>query len=172
VDPDSPASSATVLSPLIAASATFALNAALCLYRVRFMSCSRAPRAFQGQGSTLATCLIFGVQLILHTLLRYLADWDRGNCSGSFYSARLSGISVHGISGISAYRFSSTVGEAALSAGAAVLFSCTNRSFHAKVNFGAKPVVGGIELDDLDWLNVVLPLKEKQLDGRGIPGED
>ena len=33
-------------------------------------------------------------------------------------------------------------------------------------------VVGGIELDDLDWLNVVLPLKEKQLDGRGIPGED
>ena len=33
-------------------------------------------------------------------------------------------------------------------------------------------VVGGIELDDLDWLNVVLPLKEKQFDGRGIPGED
>ena len=29
-------------------------------------------------------------------------------------------------------------------------------------------VVGRIELDDLDWLNVVLPLKEKQLDGRGI----
>ena len=33
-------------------------------------------------------------------------------------------------------------------------------------------VVEGIELDDLDWLNVVLPLKEKQFDGRGIPGED
>jgi hypothetical protein len=33
-------------SPLIAASATFALNAALCLFRVRFMSCSRALRAF------------------------------------------------------------------------------------------------------------------------------
>jgi hypothetical protein len=33
-------------------------------------------------------------------------------------------------------------------------------------------VVRGIELDDLDRLNVVLPLKEKQLDDRGIPGED
>ena len=33
-------------------------------------------------------------------------------------------------------------------------------------------VVGRIELDDLDWLNVVLPLKEKQLDVRGIPGKD
>jgi hypothetical protein len=29
-----------------AASATFALNAALCFCRVRFMSCSRATRAF------------------------------------------------------------------------------------------------------------------------------
>jgi hypothetical protein len=33
-------------------------------------------------------------------------------------------------------------------------------------------VVRGIELDDLDRLNVVLPLKEKQLDDRGISGED
>ena len=33
-------------------------------------------------------------------------------------------------------------------------------------------VVGGIELDDLDWLDVVLPLEDKQLDSRGIPGED
>jgi hypothetical protein len=48
---------------LIAASATFALNAAPCFFRVRFMSCSRAIRAFYGQGSTLATCLISGVQL-------------------------------------------------------------------------------------------------------------
>jgi hypothetical protein len=31
---------------LIAANATFALNAALCFFRVRFMSCSRAIRAF------------------------------------------------------------------------------------------------------------------------------
>ena len=31
---------------LTAASATFALNAALCFFRVRFMSCSRAIRAF------------------------------------------------------------------------------------------------------------------------------
>jgi hypothetical protein len=30
----------------------------------------------------------------------------------------------------------------------------------------------GFELDDLDWLDVVVPLKQKQLDGRGIPGED
>jgi hypothetical protein len=30
------------------------------------MSCSRAIRAFYGQGSTLATCLIFGVQLTEH----------------------------------------------------------------------------------------------------------
>jgi 5'-methylthioadenosine phosphorylase len=36
----------TVRSPLIAASATFALNPALCFCRVRFMSCSRAIRAF------------------------------------------------------------------------------------------------------------------------------
>jgi hypothetical protein len=33
-------------------------------------------------------------------------------------------------------------------------------------------VVVRFELDDLDWLDVVLPLKEKQLDRRGIPGED
>jgi hypothetical protein len=33
-------------------------------------------------------------------------------------------------------------------------------------------VVGRFELDDLEWLDVVLPLKEKQLDRRGIPGED
>ena len=37
------------------------------------------------------------------------------------------------------------VGEAALSAGAAVLFSCRNHSFHAKVNFGAKPSEWGAE---------------------------
>ena len=48
---------------LIAASATFALNAELCFFRVRFMSCSCAIRAFWGQDSTLAYCLIFGVQL-------------------------------------------------------------------------------------------------------------
>jgi hypothetical protein len=41
-----PANSATIRSPLIAATATFALNAALCFFRVRFMSCSRAIRAF------------------------------------------------------------------------------------------------------------------------------
>jgi len=32
--------------PLTAASATFALNAALCFFRVRFMSCSCATGAF------------------------------------------------------------------------------------------------------------------------------
>jgi hypothetical protein len=32
--------------PLIAASATFALNAALRCFRIRFMFCSRAIRAF------------------------------------------------------------------------------------------------------------------------------
>ena len=37
---------AAVRSPLIAASATFALNPALCFFRVRVMSCSRAIRAF------------------------------------------------------------------------------------------------------------------------------
>jgi len=31
---------------LIVATATFALNDALCFFRVRFMSCSRAIRAF------------------------------------------------------------------------------------------------------------------------------
>jgi transposase InsO family protein len=35
-----------VRSPLIAASATFALKAALCFLRVRFISCSRATGAF------------------------------------------------------------------------------------------------------------------------------
>jgi hypothetical protein len=44
--PKSTANSAMVRSPLIAANATFALNAALCFFRVRFMSCSRAIRAF------------------------------------------------------------------------------------------------------------------------------
>jgi hypothetical protein len=32
--------------PFMAANATFALNAALCFFRVCFMSCSRAVRAF------------------------------------------------------------------------------------------------------------------------------
>jgi hypothetical protein len=41
-----PGQAATVRSPLIAATATFALNAALCFFRVRFMFCSRAIRAF------------------------------------------------------------------------------------------------------------------------------
>src|SRR5208282_954131 len=36
---------------------------ALCFVRVPFMSCSYAVGAFSGQGSTLANCLIFGVQL-------------------------------------------------------------------------------------------------------------
>jgi hypothetical protein len=40
------ARSAMVRWPLIAASATFALNLALCFFRVRFMSCSRAIGAF------------------------------------------------------------------------------------------------------------------------------
>jgi hypothetical protein len=48
---------------LTAASATFALNAALCFLPVAFISCSRAIGAFQGQASTFANCLIFGVQL-------------------------------------------------------------------------------------------------------------
>jgi hypothetical protein len=61
--PELPANSATVRPPLMAASAICALNAALRFFRVRFMSCSRAIRAFYGQGSTLATCLIFEVQL-------------------------------------------------------------------------------------------------------------
>jgi hypothetical protein len=30
----------------------------------------------------------------------------------------------------------------------------------------------GVELDDLNWLEVVMPVEEKQLDGAGIPGED
>ena len=38
--------SAIVRSPLTAASATFALNPALCFFRVRFMSCSCASGAF------------------------------------------------------------------------------------------------------------------------------
>jgi hypothetical protein len=46
VNPEPPASSAIVRSPLTAASATFALNAALCFFRVRLMSCSCAIRAF------------------------------------------------------------------------------------------------------------------------------
>jgi hypothetical protein len=46
VHPEFPASSATVRSPPIAATATFALNAALCFFRIRFMSCSRAIGAF------------------------------------------------------------------------------------------------------------------------------
>jgi hypothetical protein len=33
-------------------------------------------------------------------------------------------------------------------------------------------VLGGSELDDLGRLDVILPLKEKQLDARGITGED
>jgi hypothetical protein len=45
MNPDSLASSAIVRSPLIAASATFALNAGLCFFRVRFMSCSCATGA-------------------------------------------------------------------------------------------------------------------------------
>jgi hypothetical protein len=46
MDPNWLANSATVRSPLIAASATFALNAGLCFLRVLFMSCSRAIGAF------------------------------------------------------------------------------------------------------------------------------
>jgi hypothetical protein len=46
MDPNSLASSAIVRSPFIAASATLALNAALCFFRVRFMSCSCATGAF------------------------------------------------------------------------------------------------------------------------------
>jgi hypothetical protein len=46
VHPKCAASSATVRSPLIAASATLALNAALCFFRVCFIFCSRATRAF------------------------------------------------------------------------------------------------------------------------------
>ena len=57
------ANSAILRSPLTAASVTFALNAALCFFRVCFMSCSRAIGAFYGQGSTLANCLVFGVHL-------------------------------------------------------------------------------------------------------------
>jgi hypothetical protein len=30
-------------------------------------------------------------------------------------------------------------------------------------------VDGGLELDDLHWLDVVMLVEEKQLDGRGIP---
>ena len=44
--PNSLASSAIVRSPLTAANATFALNVALCFFRVCFMSCSCAIRAF------------------------------------------------------------------------------------------------------------------------------
>ena len=44
--PKCTANSAMVRSPLTVATATFALNAALCFFRVRFMSCSRAIRAF------------------------------------------------------------------------------------------------------------------------------
>jgi hypothetical protein len=51
---------------LIAASATFALNAELCFFPVPFMSCSCATGAFYGQeDSTLTYCRIFGVQLNL-----------------------------------------------------------------------------------------------------------
>jgi hypothetical protein len=46
VHPKCTANSAMVRSPLIAATATFALNAALCFFRVRFMFYSRAIRAF------------------------------------------------------------------------------------------------------------------------------
>jgi hypothetical protein len=46
MNPTSPVNSAIVRLPLIAAKATFALNAPLCFCRVRFMSCSRAIRAF------------------------------------------------------------------------------------------------------------------------------
>jgi hypothetical protein len=38
--------STCVRSPFTAASATFALNAALCFFRIRFMSCSCAASAF------------------------------------------------------------------------------------------------------------------------------
>ena len=34
------------------------------------------------------------------------------------------------------------------------------------------PVVLGVELDDLDRLEVVVLVEEKQFDGGGIPGED
>jgi hypothetical protein len=44
--PNSLASSAIVRSPLIAATATLALNPALCFFRVRFMSRSCAIGAF------------------------------------------------------------------------------------------------------------------------------
>jgi len=33
-------------------------------------------------------------------------------------------------------------------------------------------VVGRFELNDLERLDVLLPLKQKQLDGRGVRGED
>jgi hypothetical protein len=47
MDPkNSLANSAKVRSPLIAASATFALHAALCFFRIRFISCSRATGVF------------------------------------------------------------------------------------------------------------------------------
>ena len=48
---------------LIAASATFALNAAPCFLRVCFMSCSPAIGASSGQGSTLTNCLVSQVHL-------------------------------------------------------------------------------------------------------------
>jgi len=46
MNPNSLANSAIVRFPLIAASATFALETPLCFLRVRFMSCSRAIGAF------------------------------------------------------------------------------------------------------------------------------
>jgi hypothetical protein len=47
--PNSLASSAIVRSPFIAASATLALNVALCFFRVRFMSCSAPPALSRGR---------------------------------------------------------------------------------------------------------------------------
>jgi putative transposase len=61
------------------------LNAALCFFRVRFISCSRAIRAFYGQGSTLATCLIFRVQL---NRIEISMD-GRGRCHDNIFVERL-----------------------------------------------------------------------------------
>ena len=46
VDPELPSQLGDGPVALMAANATFALNTALCFFRVRFMSCSRAIRAF------------------------------------------------------------------------------------------------------------------------------
>jgi hypothetical protein len=70
----------------MAASATFALNATLCFFRVLFMSCSRATGAFWGQGSTLAYGLIFAVHL--NTQLARLptrVDLARASARGHFH---------------------------------------------------------------------------------------